>query len=104
MKANQNEKPLPDFKKFLEEQLYLDIKRIDEGTWTCIFPLAYTHAIITVKHNDFFSVGDRWCYHSYEAARAALDAWDGTGEPQGWHRHPATGRRREKDGTEYINF
>jgi hypothetical protein len=38
--------------------------------------------------------GDRYtCYPDYASARAALDAWDGRGEPQGWTRHPASGRR-----------
>jgi hypothetical protein len=27
-------------------------------------------------------------------ALAALERWDGNGEPTGWTRHPATGRRR----------
>jgi hypothetical protein len=28
------------------------------------------------------------------AAVAALIAWDGKGEPEGWFRHPMSGRRR----------
>ena len=23
-----------------------------------------------------------------------MDKWDGTGEPEGWMRHPSSGRRR----------
>ncbi|MFP4895671.1 hypothetical protein [Paraburkholderia sp. EG304] len=37
---------------------------------------------------------DAFYFHSLEAARTAIDAWDGTGEPQGWFRHPQSGRRR----------
>lgn len=47
---------------------------------------------------------DRWCY-VHDRAFRALQAWNGEGEPQGWHRHPRTGRRRP-DGDakrEYIN-
>ena len=29
-----------------------------------------------------------------EDAVAALKEWDGVGEPKGWMRHPASGRRR----------
>jgi hypothetical protein len=31
-------------------------------------------------------------------------AWDGAGEPAGWMRHPATGRRRPDGdaGREYV--
>jgi len=35
-----------------------------------------------------------WQYQSRDAALVALAAWDGEGEPEGWYRHPATGRRR----------
>lgn len=41
-----------------------------------------------------FGYEDRYCYSTFSGARAALDAWDGTGDPVGWHRHPASGRRR----------
>lgn len=39
---------------------------------------------------------DVWCYQAPQselAWRAAL-GWDGEGEPEGWYRHPQTGRRR----------
>jgi hypothetical protein len=44
---------------------------------------------------DRYGNGGCWCYPDYASALAALDAWDGEGEPLGWHRHPDTGRRRE---------
>ncbi|MFP4897436.1 hypothetical protein [Paraburkholderia sp. EG304] len=34
---------------------------------------------------------DTFYFHSLEAARTALDAWDGSSEPQGWLRHPQSG-------------
>lgn len=39
---------------------------------------------------------DRWCYPDLAAAVLAGQAWmlHGGPEPDGWHRHPATGRRR----------
>jgi hypothetical protein len=51
---------------------------------------------------------DRWCYATLHGAVAGLAEWrsrEFRDEPQGWHRHPATGRRRpEGDATrEYIN-
>ena len=57
----------------------------------------FTSAIITGRVGDECSIEGRWCYHEQGAALAALDAWDGTGEPAGWHRAPFTGLRR-KDG------
>lgn len=67
------------------------------GHYACIMPLMYTHAIITGRMGDQDSYDDRWCFHTYELALAALNAWTGVGEPEGWHRHPATGRRRVTD-------
>jgi len=77
----------------------LDLKFFSNGGDAAIMPLMFTHAIVS----GFTPWGykDRWCYGSYEEARAALDAWDGVGEPDGWHRHPATGRRR-KNGKEEV--
>lgn len=44
--------------------------------------------------NGFFD--DTWIYDVEQADagwRAAL-GWDGQGEPEGWYRHPQSGRRR----------
>ena len=47
-----------------------------------------------VWYSPAYRFEDRWCYHSYDAAKAALDAWDGEGKPTGWHRDPASGLKR----------
>lgn len=72
---------------------YLDVTVKGDAGICAIMPLAFTHAI--VADCNLFGYGDRWCYCSYEAAKEAFDAWDGTKgtEPTGWHRHPGTGRR-----------
>lgn len=66
-----------------------------------VLPFVFTHAI-TVSHkahaDDWYI--DRWCYHSFEEAVAAMQAWTTytewpNSEPEGWHRHPPSGRRRE---------
>lgn len=43
-------------------------------------------------------------YDNVQAAIAALLAWDGLGEPEGWFRNPDTGRRRPNNdpAQEYI--
>lgn len=56
------------------------------------------------NYKDVTVIGDRWCYETYEAASQALADWDcaaGT-EPDGWHRHPDSGRRRDKSGKEWV--
>jgi hypothetical protein len=92
-----------EFIKFLTEDCLYKDARIIGDRYFAIYPLLFTHAIITGRVGDRFSYEDRWCYHTYAAAKIALDAWNGEGEPEGWHRHPDTGRRRDENGREYIN-
>lgn len=49
---------------------------------------------IAVGRTDSAWIDSAWCYHTRAGAEAALAAWDGTGEPDGWHRHPMSDRRR----------
>lgn len=79
----------------------MHLKLFEGGGDAAIMPLAFTAAIVADLCE--WGYGDRWCYKTYDAAKAALDAWDGTGEPKGWHRHPATGRRVE-NGVEVVYF
>ena len=37
---------------------------------------------------------DEWQYDTFAQALAALELWDGEGEPRGWIRNPRTARRR----------
>lgn len=83
---------------------YLEPRPLPGGRWTAIWQLMFTHAIIVGQIGCYMGYDDRWCYDSFEQAKVAFDAWDGSGEPAGWHRHPTSGRRR-KDGeptTEYV--
>lgn len=65
------------------------------GQDACVQRLAFTVAILANLTECGY--GDRWCYETHEKAIRALAEWasrDGAGEPNGWHRHPTTGRRR----------
>ncbi len=83
------------------EAKYLHARDLGDGRYAAILPLMFTHAIITGRIGSKDMYEDRWCYAGYEKAAAALEAWDGTGEPEGWHRHPATGRRRENSDPDF---
>lgn len=76
----------------------------DKGDAGCaaVFPYMYTWAILSGLTRTGHE--DRWCYKTYAAAKAALDAWDGRDgtEPTGWHRHPTSGRRRDEHGNETV--
>jgi hypothetical protein len=101
--ASQKTQAAAYFTYLIQDCGYLDPRDIEEGRYVCIMPLMFTHAIIVGRIGQMSVYDDRWCYSSYDKAKAALDAWDGKGEPEGWHRHPMTGRRREFDGDEMTS-
>jgi hypothetical protein len=86
----------PKLQQAVQDNEYFDPKEFPDGRVACLMGLLYTCAIIVLSEkNCEHSYDDRWCYCSPEKAKLALAAWDGMGEPTGWHRHPTTGRRRE---------
>lgn len=89
----------------VDELGFSNPKILSDGRIAALVTFMFTTAIITMTKQGY-RVGyeDRWCFHTEAGARKALDAWDGTGEPQGWHRHPATGRRIDEDGKMHIHF
>lgn len=74
-----------------------------EGWYKAVHPLMFTHMLIIGQIDDQVGYTDRWCYKDFNSALKAMQEWDGKEgtEPEGWHRHPTTGRRREQkeDGT-----
>lgn len=42
---------------------------------------------------DQWGYADSYCYQTLQAAVIGLTAWEGEGDPVGWHRNPKTGRR-----------
>lgn len=71
---------------------YTDYGMYANGVDACIANFIFTWAILADLHRGGYE--RRWCYESYADALAALQAWNGDGEPSGWHRDPYTGRRR----------
>jgi hypothetical protein len=69
-----------------------------DGSYVMIRPLLFHWMLIRGDFEDLIGYWDRWCYADEAGARAALDAFPenpGPGyEPEGWHRHPPSGRRR----------
>lgn len=87
--------------RLMADNNYSDARPIGDGLFVAISPFFFTHGIIVGEIGDAFGYIDRWCFHCYAAAKAALDAWDGQGEPEGWHRHPASGRRVAQSDDEF---
>lgn len=85
------------------EQMAL-VRRTGPDTYMAAIPYLFTWGLIVGKIEDCQSwFDDRWCYHRFLDAVMAGSVWDGLeGEPEGWHRHPRTGRRRDEDGSEVV--
>lgn len=75
------------------------IRDLGDGTYVMARPLLFHWALIRGDFGDLIGYFDRWCYRDREGALRALasfpDRPPAGWEPEGWHRHPNTGRRRE---------
>lgn len=79
---------------------YLGAKILPGDRYAALAPMLFTTAIIVGQVGDTDAYDDRWCYEEPVPALLALQAWDGEGEPVGWHRHPRSGRRVARTGNE----
>lgn len=68
------------------------------GYYKAIIPLLFHHMMIVGRLDDLIGYSDRWCFGDFPDALAAFQSWDGAPgtEPEGWHKHPMTGRLRKK--------
>jgi hypothetical protein len=81
-------------------KMYRAMGQLPDGRYCGIHRLLYHWTL----HVDVHEMGyeERYCYETFEGAMMALMNWDGKGDPEGWHRHPTTGRRRAPDGHEWV--
>lgn len=79
------------------------IRRVGENHID-VLPLLFTAAIVTTPITTDRTYDDRWCYASVPMALAYAQRWSGEPgtEPDGWHRHPGSGRRRI-NGVEIVD-
>lgn len=72
-----------------------------EGIHAYVVPMIFNHRVVI---GSATGIADAFCYADAVKAIVALKAWDGLSEPDGWIKHPATGRYRpDADRTrEYI--
>jgi hypothetical protein len=96
--------------------------QLSTGQWLCVQPLTFGAAQVAITRDvaptvgealaiaEFGSYADVWHYATVDEAIAAAQEWAerldraavvdvGTSEPEGWIRHPGSGRRRRADGT-----
>ena len=72
---------------------YSFMKVLPDGRICGTFRLLF-HYSLQVDLNEY-GYEDIYCYDHLAVAALALVAWDGTGDPIGWIRHPRTGRRAD---------
>jgi hypothetical protein len=77
------------------------------GEYLCVKRLMFHWTLLRGTVGDMDGYDDRWCYKTQEGALHAVSQWAAAkfaGEPNGWHRHHKTGRRRTNGdpATEYI--
>lgn len=71
------------------------VKPLDGGRYVAVVPMLFTwRLIVGPVECVLYGHADAWCYRTCAAAIVAADAWSGEGEPEGWHKHPSSGRRR----------
>lgn len=63
----------------------VEYKRLGIGLYAAIKPLMFHWTMIVGQIGDLDGYEDRWCYANRAKAEAGLRAWDGAGDPVGWH-------------------
>lgn len=69
-------------------------KPLPHGMEAVVYPRMYNSILTYGPANDPYGYTTHWCYETPGQAIMAAEEWDGTGEPEGWFRHAASGRRR----------
>lgn len=69
-----------------------------DGRIGMVLPITFGRARLGI--GDEYGFDDVWCFDTPERAIRALVEWDGEGEPEGWIRHPMSGRRRPNGNPE----
>lgn len=82
---------------------YLHKRELGDGRTLYLEPMLPGHLSLCLAHDKWNL--ERWCYHDHDAAWRAVLGWNGKGDPEGWYRHPLSGRRRHESDPEleYIN-
>jgi len=80
--------------EFCRENGYIAYADAGAGVWAFVCKMLWNHRVVLGTTE---AVLDAWCYEDLPSALNALQAWDPacTSEPEGWKKHPSSGRYRE---------
>lgn len=81
-------------------------RELGDGRAVWVYRMMYTHKLV-IGRVDAPAFDNSWCYKDVASALEAFVMWNPfeQAEPEGWVRHPHSGRRRFPDGdpsSEYI--
>ena len=80
---------------------YSALKVLPDGRLVGVMKLLYHYSLHVGIDEGGYS--ERYCYKDAAGCVLAMMAWDGEGDPLGWHKHPESGRRRNLEtGKEWI--
>lgn len=69
-----------------------------DGRKLWLYTMLYTWRLVIGRADDNLGYDDAWCYDDFLVALRQFENWDpldpATPEPEGWIRHPRSGRRR----------
>ncbi len=87
------------------ERWWFHRRTLNDGRVVYLMPMLFGNLRLAVSPDAEAQWFDNhvYCYHDHDAAWRAALGWDGEGEPEGWYKHPPTGRRRP-DGTPESEF
>lgn len=80
---------------------YDHLRQLEDGTWLAVAPMTYGKGRLFIEL-DAVGFADCYCYPSVPAAIDAMQRYDQNSEtvPDGWVKHPATGRFRPEGDSE----
>jgi hypothetical protein len=72
---------------------------VGDGRGLWVYPQLYTFKLV-IGAIGAYGYDDHWCYKDFQDAATAFFLWNPleSREPEGWVRHPPSGRRRFPDG------
>lgn len=75
---------------------YLHVRQLPDGRAVYLMPHSFGGLRLNIGTPGSLCFDDEWHYQGgqWREAWCAALGWDGEGDPEGWYRHPATGRRR----------
>jgi hypothetical protein len=64
----------------------LGVRVLDDGRQLTLYPMLFGNTRLCLGWPSFGTYDAGWCYHDTAASLAALQTWDGDGDPPGYFK------------------